>query len=161
MARTRNVTRSRTYPVALADAFPVTLTTPLPELFNRRFGPIPPITATDQEGVWGTVGQVRKIHLADGGSVSERLTTVDEPDVFAYELTDLTGPLAVLVERVEGAWTFEAVGTGCRITWSWTIHPKSAAGALVLPVFARIWSGYARRTLDRLESILLAAAASR
>ena len=136
MASPHPVARSRTYPVTLDDAFPVTLATPLPDLFNRRYGPIPPITAVDQEGPWATVGQ---------------------PNAFTYELTDIRGPLRPLVARVDGAWTFEPVGTGCRITWSWTIHPQSGAGALVLPVFGRLWQGYARRALDHLEEILLAA----
>ena len=157
MASPHPVARSRTYPVTLDDAFPVTLATPLPDLFNRRYGPIPPITAVDQEGPWATVGQKRTIHTADGGSVTEHLVTVDEPHAFTYELTDISGPLRPLVARVDGAWTFEPVGTGCRITWSWTIHPQSGAGALVLPVFGRLWQGYARRALDHLEEILLAA----
>jgi hypothetical protein len=157
MASPHPVARSRTYPVTLDDAFPVTLATPLPDLFNRRYGPIPPITAVDQEGPWATVGQKRTIHTADGGSVTEHLVTVDEPHAFTYELTDIRGPLRPLVARVDGAWTFEPVGTGCRITWSWTIHPQSGAGALVLPVFGRLWQGYARRALDHLEEILLAA----
>lgn len=157
MARPLTVARSRTYPVALDRAFAVTLVTPLSELFNRRYGPIPPITSTDQDGEWGTVGQVRTIHMSDGGSVSERLVTVDEPNVFTYELTEIAGPLGPLVASVDGSWAFEAVGTGCQITWSWTIHATSKAASLALPVFGRIWQGYARRGLDHLEEILLAA----
>ena len=157
MARPHTVTRSRTFPVALDQAFRITLVTPLAELFNRRFGPIPPITSTDQDGEWGTVGQVRTIHLSDGGSVSERLVTLDEPNVFTYELTEIAGPLGSLVDRVDGTWAFEAVGTGSRITWTWTIHPESGAAAFVLPVFGLVWQGYARQALDHLEEILLAA----
>lgn len=157
MASPLHVSSSRTYPVALAEAYDRTITWPLDELFHRRYGPIPPITGVDQEGEgpWGTVGQVRTIHLSDGGSMQERLTRADPPDAFGYQITGLTGPMAFLADTIDGTWAFEAVGTGCRITWSWTVHPKSAASTVALPVFGRIWKGYARRALEHLESLLL------
>ena len=158
MAAPLHVSACRTYPVAFDGAYERTITWPLEELFHRRFGPIPPIVRTDQDGVWGTVGQVRTIHLGDGGSMQERLTVADGPDVFGYEITGITGPMKPLAARIEGTWAFEPVGTGTRITWSWVIHPKSAASALVLPLFGKIWEAYARRALDHLETLLLAPA---
>ncbi|HWJ98279.1 MAG TPA: SRPBCC family protein [Acidimicrobiales bacterium] len=157
MAPPTFVSCSRTYPVPADQAFEHTITWPLEELFPRRFGPIPPITGTDHDGEWGTVGQVRTIHLSDGGSMQERLVTVDPPREFGYEITGITGPMAPLAARIEGTWAFAPVGSGSRITWSWTIHPKSSASSLVLPVFARIWKAYARRALDQLDDLLLSA----
>lgn len=156
MPRSYPVARSRTYPVPLQEAFPRTLATPLPELFNRGFGPLRPVTGVDQEGLWTRVGQTRTVHTSDGGTATERLVTFNEPHSCTYELSNLTGTPRLLINRVEGAWRFESVGTGCRITWSWTIYPQSSASALVLPIFGRLWQGYARLTLDRLEQILLA-----
>ena len=150
MASPLHVSRSRTYPVALDDAFARTLAWPLPELFDSRYGPIPPISAVDFDGdAWGTVGQARTIRTGDGGSMREELVAVDPPDRFAYEITRITGPMKPLVGRVEGEWAFEPVGTGCRITWSWTVHAASTASALGLPVFGRLWLGYARRAGPR------------
>ena len=158
MADPLHVSRSRTYPVALEEAYAKTLAWPLPELFDARYGPIPPITSVGFDGeAWGTVGQARTIHTADGGSMREQLVTVEPPDRFAYEITEVTGPMKALAARIEGEWAFEAVGTGCRITWSWVVHPANRAGAVGLPVFGRFWLGYARRTLDHLEELLLAA----
>lgn len=151
-----HMTRSRTYPVAVDDAFTRTLAVPLEATFSRRFGPIPPIVRVEQDGPWGTVGQVRTIHTGDGGEMREELTSLDAPRVFTYVLTPQGGPMKPLVGRVEGEWRFEPVGTGCRITWSWTVHPSSAAASAGLPVFRRFWLGYARRGLDRLEELLLA-----
>ena len=156
MASPLHVSRSRTYPVALDEAFAKTLGWPLPELFDARYGPIPPITAVDAEGTWGTVGQARTIHTADGGSMREELVAVEPPNRFAYVIDGVTGPMKPLASRVEGEWAFEPVGTGCRITWSWTVHAASTLGAAGLPVFGRFWLGYARRTLDHLEDLLLA-----
>ncbi|WP_421117853.1 SRPBCC family protein [Aquihabitans daechungensis] len=155
MASPLHVSCSRTYPVALAEAYERTITWPLEELFHQRYGPIPSIKGTDQDGVWGEVGQVRTIHTADGGSMQERLVTADPPNEFGYEITGVTGPMKPLVDHIEGTWAFEAVGTGSRITWSWTIHARSSVSALALPAFGKIWKGYARRALDHLEELLL------
>src|SRR4051812_6605642 len=111
MADPLRVARSRTYPVPVEGAFASTLTWPLEELFARRYGPLPPITGTVQDGVWGTVDQERTIRMADGGTMRERLVTVDAPHVFAYEITDITGPMKPIAGRVEGTWAFEAVGS--------------------------------------------------
>ncbi|MGN6692679.1 MAG: SRPBCC family protein [Aquihabitans sp.] len=150
-----HVSASRTYPVPVGPAYEHTITWPLEELFAKRFGPIPPIVRTDGPTPWGTLDQVRTIHLGDGGSMQERLTVVEAPRRFGYEITGITGPMKPLAERIEGLWSFDPVGTGTRITWSWTIHPKSSASALVVPVFGMIWKAYARRALDHLETLLL------
>lgn len=155
MASPLHLSSTRTYPVVVEDAFRRTLAWPLEELFHRRFGPIPPIAGTEQDGPWGTVGQERTIRTGDGGSMRERLVEVDPPHRFAYEITGVTGPMKPLASRIEGSWAFAEVGTGCSITWSWTIHPASSASALVLPAFGRLWNGYARRALDHLEDLLL------
>ena len=155
MASPRTVSSSRTYPVALEEAFDRTLAWPLPELFPTRYLAIPPIVRVDQDGEWLEAGQSRVIHTSDGGSMRERLVVVDRPRSFSYQLTELTGPMKPLVSLVEGTWAFAPVGTGTRISWSWTIHPVSAVGAVALPVFGWMWQGYAARALDHLEDLLL------
>ena len=144
---------SRTVPLTREEAFDRVLPLPLEELFVRRYGPIPAIKETRQEGTWGTVGQTRTIVLADPGTMQERLEVVQRPDRFGYTLDGVTGPMRLLAERVEGRWAFEADGDGTRITWSWELHPTSV-GRLVMPVFARIWHGYARQSLGRLEELV-------
>ena len=83
--------------------------------------------------------------------------TSNPPRSFGYTLSDIKGPLAPLVGRLEGEWIFEPVGTGTRVTWRWTIHPRSALAAPVLPVFGRLWRGYARQSLEELSNQLAAA----
>ena len=151
-----HVEQSRTYPVAVEETFDRLLPVPLPELFASWFGPLPPIRATEQDGTWGTVGQQRTIRLAEGGSMRERLVSVDRPHRFDYEITGFAGALKPLVERVDGAWVVEPVGTGSRVTWSWDLHPRGRVGAVAVPVIARLWPGYARAALARLETLLLA-----
>ena len=155
MAQPLVVTESRAVPVGVEDAFR-TLPIPLESIFYRWYGPIPPIKKVrDQDGEWGTVGQTRTVVLVGGGSMREELTDVDPPNSFGYTLSDLKGPLAPLVSRVEGLWSFAPVGTGTQISWRWTIHPRSAITAPALPVFAKLWRGYARQTLEALSGRLV------
>ena len=150
------LSQSRTYPVDVERAYDVVLPTPLPALFRRRYAAIPPIREVrDQQGPWGTVGQTRTIRLADGGTLRETLTVVERPRVFGYRITDVTGPMKALVSEVEGRWLFEPAGTGAQVTWAWTVHPRGTLGGLAMPVFARMWRGYARQALEELEPILV------
>jgi hypothetical protein len=154
MSMTR-MSQSRTFPIAVAEAFDRLLPMPLSDLFASWYGPIPPIRATVQEGEWGTPGQERAVVFAGPGGVRETLIQVDRPRVFSYELSEPTGPLATLIARVEGRWMFEPAGTGVRITWSWDVHPRNRMAGVALPVFARLWKGYAKAALTRLEGLLL------
>lgn len=148
--------RSRAYPLAAATAFTMLLPAPLEVIFRHSYGPIPPIRAvSDQQAPWASAGQTRRIHLAGGGTMREELIAVEPPSEFRYRITDLTGPLKALASHVDGIWRVEPVGTGVRITWRWTVHPASSVAALAMPVFGRLWQGYAGLALNELERIFL------
>jgi hypothetical protein len=156
MAQPLVVEQYRAIPVSQEAAFRGTVPIPLPTLFHRWYGPIPPIKAVrDQTGAWDAVGQTRTVVLTGGGSMREELTSYDPPASFGYRLTDVKGPLAPLVDHVEGLWAFAPVGTGTKVTWRWTIHPRTAFAAPLLPVFGRLWLGYARASLEELSDQLL------
>ncbi|MEO8750231.1 SRPBCC family protein [Dermatophilaceae bacterium Sec6.4] len=152
------VSASRAIPLGLDETFQRTLTAPLSQLFSRRYGVLPVIRSTTGFiEPWGSaVGQSRTIRTADGGSMLETLLQVDAPRSFAYQLGSITGPMVVLAASVEGTWSFEPVGTGTRVTWSWTVRAANGVGALALPAFGRMWRGYARQALEELERALLA-----
>ncbi|MDQ6642551.1 MAG: SRPBCC family protein [Actinomycetota bacterium] len=148
---------SRAFPVPVDRAFDYVLPAPLEDIFDQRFGPLPPIRSVEgPEGVWGTVGQARTIKLSDGGSMREELTDVDRPHRFGYRITELTGPLKPLAGSIDGSWRFDPVGTGVRITWEWTVHPASSVAELAMPLFGWLWKGYARQALEKIEALLLA-----
>lgn len=150
------VERSRAIPVTVDGAFAGTLPIPLPTVFRRWYGPIPPIKEVrDQTGTWDTVGQTRTVVLTGGGSMREELTSLDPPQSFGYTLTGVTGPMAPLVGMVEGQWRFTPKGTGTEVTWRWIIHPRSALAAPALPVLAKLWQGYARQALEELSAQLV------
>ena len=129
------VEQSRSIPVSPEQAFTRTLPMSLPTMFRRWYGPIPPIKGVrDQTGDWQQAGQTRTIALAGGGTMQEILTVVDAPRSFGYTISGITGPMAPLIEHIEGAWIFAPHGTGTKVTWRWTLHRKSALTAPILPV---------------------------
>lgn len=156
MAKSVVVQQSRAIPISLEDAFAQTLPISLPVICAQWYGIIPPIKEVrDQVGGWDAVGQTRTILMVGGGRVHERLTSVDAPRSFGYTLSDISGPLATLVRSVDGVWSFAPAGTGTRVTWQWTLHPKSSASAPLLPVFGKMWQGYARVVLEKLSAQLV------
>ena len=156
MAKPLRVSSSRSVPVPPERAFDVVLPEPLPSLFSRRYGPLPPIREVrHQPATWDAIGQTRTIVLADGGTMVETLTSVERPRSFGYTITDVTGPLKPLADHIEGLWSFDPAGTGTRVTWAWTIHPANRVAALALPVLGRLWQGYARQALEEVERVLV------
>jgi hypothetical protein len=109
----------------------------------------------DQVGEWSSVGQTRVLMLPGGGSMREELTSVDPPRSFGYVLTDISGPMALLVGRADGEWTFTPSGSATTVTWRWNIHSRRALTAPLLPVLGRLWKGYARQALEQLSAQLV------
>ena len=145
MAAPYQLSSSSVLPASPAIAFQGLVDAPLEELFPTRSGVIPPIRASEgQGGPWGTVGQTRTVVLADGSRNLETLTVVESPHDYRYALTDFTGPMRLLVRKVEGRFAFEPAGAGTRVTWSWAVHPTSAAARLVFPVLGASWRRMAR-----------------
>jgi hypothetical protein len=158
MATPVHAEASRSVPVPVEQTYDAVLTAPLPSIFSRRYGPLPPIREVrDQVGEWGAggVGQSRTIATADRGTMREELTVLEPPERFGYTLSRITGPMKPLVDHVEGMWAFAPAGTGTRITWTWTFHPANGAAGLVLPALARMWRGYARHGLEEIEESLV------
>ena len=145
---------SRSYPAAVDHAYDVVLPAALPRVFSRRYLALPAIRETQGDEPWGTVGQRRRIVLADGGSMVETLTLADRPHAFGYRIDGLKGPLAALVSDFDGRWDFEPEGSGVRITWRWVLRPRGRLGVAAMPVFRRMWQGYARQGLEEIEGLL-------
>jgi hypothetical protein len=151
------VDQSVVAPVEVRHAFDRTLPIPLPTLFHRWYGPFPPIREVrGQTGGWDAAGQTRVVHLAGGASMREELTSVHPPRSFGYRLSQVTGPMSLLVDHVIGEWVFAPAEGGTEITWRWDIRPRSALTARALPVLGGLWKGYARRALRHLSALLTA-----
>lgn len=121
---------------------------PLDKIYSRWHKSIPPIRQVIyHDGEWRRVGQRRTMVLVGSSAVAE-VTHVDSPHSFGYRLADMKGPLALLINHVEGRVNFVPVGADTEVTWQWTIHPRSSLAALALRDFARLWPGWALKALD-------------
>ena len=156
MARSIDVAESRTYAIAPDRAYGIVAPMPLPDLFSRGYLAMPAIRGVQgQTGPeWGTEsGHTRTIVLADGGTLKETMVSVDPPHSFRYRISRITGPMRPLVSGVEGSWQFAPDGRGTRITWAWTLEPRSRLMTPLVAVVGLMWHGYARRALDRLAEV--------
>lgn len=157
MTRVVHLARSRTYPAGVERTFETLLPYDLSRFFERRFAAVPAVKRVEgpTDGPWGRPGQVRTVVLMGGGSMREELREVRSPHLFAYHLDELSGPMRLLVRSVDGAFELEKAGTGVRITWRWAVVPRNGAAARAMPLFARMWQGYARQALDGFERVLV------
>ncbi len=136
-------------PVPPAHAFGVIAPIDLPLIFTG-WGPLPGVRAVhDQSGPWDAAGRSRTVELTDGSRAAERITEHTPPHSFAYELTGFTGPLARLVARVRGEWTFTPDGAGSIVRWTYSFVPRRDRQAVVRWVLVPVWRRYAAATLRR------------
>jgi len=146
---------STVVPVPAEVAFQGILDAPLPVLFPKRSGPIPPVDHCEgQDGAWDTVGQTRKVVLSDGGSNVETLVALQPSTDYRYRLSDFTGPMKALVASVEGRFAFVPDGSGTRVTWSWEMHATSPVTRALLPVLGFFWRRYATAMWPRYAALL-------
>lgn len=159
--RALRFTRCRPVAVPPATAFDWTIGTPVPEIFDRGFGPLPPVVAADQQGPdapWGTPGQTRVLRTGDGSSMREELTEVEHGHAFRYRITEVIGPLGLLTRAVAGEYAFTSAPGGCEARWTWLVTPASPVAAVLLPVVRLLWYRYADRALERIDAGARAAA---
>ncbi|NNG41210.1 SRPBCC family protein [Flexivirga sp. ID2601S] len=149
-----DVSASVLVPADPERAFRDVLVAPLPQLFAKRHLALPPIKEVrGQQGVWGTVGQTRTIVLADGGTMREELVSVESPTAFSYHIGDITGALRPLAGGVDGRWSFTPRGAETQVTWAWRVYPRMALSSIALPVFGRMWQGYADKALAQVRAL--------
>lgn len=144
--------------MTLHQAFRGIIEMDVPAVFRGRYGPVPPIRkVSGRDGAnWaGTVGQTRVLELGDGGSIRETVVAVDDPNSWTYAIIDFTGPLAILLTRIDGEFLFTPSGTGMRIAWRYTMYPRARPATPALPAFGWFWRGYARRMLEELSNLLV------
>jgi hypothetical protein len=146
-----DLARSVRVPLSRAEAFDHAFTADLTRLFDRRAGLMPAVRAVeDVDGSWGAVGDTRRVQTADGNSTLETLVEHDRPATYAYELSEITGPFALLVSRVEGRFTFVEADGGTTTTWSWRLHARTPLAVPALHLVGLSWRRWAARALDRL-----------
>ena len=116
-----------------------------------RDAPLVPGVAktTDTTGPWDKAGSTRIVHLTDGSTVRETVTTATAPDYFAYRLTEFSNPMIRgLVKEARGQWWFTDSGSGLQAKWTYTAESKNALGVFVLYPFIKIlWHRYMKAAM--------------
>ncbi|APX12073.1 SRPBCC family protein [Tateyamaria omphalii] len=74
-------------------------------------------------GTWPEPGAVRRVDLAGGHSVHERVLT-NTPTAFTYQIWDITAPAGRVVDHIKGEFTFEQRGDTVHVTWDYNIKPN-------------------------------------
>ncbi|MEL6463681.1 MAG: SRPBCC family protein [Pseudomonadota bacterium] len=85
---------------------------------------IPAIEGTEVlSGNWPEPGAVRRVDLAGGHSVHERVLT-NTPTSFTYQIWDITAPAGRVVDHIKGEFNFEQRGDSVQVTWDYNIKPN-------------------------------------
>jgi hypothetical protein len=104
---------------------------------------------TGTTGPWDKPGSTRIVHLNDGTSVRETVTTATTPDYFAYRLTEFSSPMIRrIVKEARGQWWFTDSGSGLQAKWTYTAESKNVFGTLMLyPVIKILWHRYMKAAM--------------
>ncbi|WP_299623583.1 SRPBCC family protein [uncultured Tateyamaria sp.] len=74
-------------------------------------------------GTWPQVGSVRRVHLAGGHSVLERVLT-NTKDRFSYQIWDITAPAGRVISYIMGEFRYAQDGNRVTVTWDYNIKPN-------------------------------------
>ena len=104
---------------------------------------------TGTTGPWDKAGSTRIVHLTDGTTVRETVTSATAPDYFAYRLTEFSSPMIRgLVKEARGQWWFTDSGSGLQAKWTYTAVSRNVLGVLVLlPVIKILWNRYMKAAM--------------
>lgn len=104
---------------------------------------------TGTTGPWDKPGSTRIVHLTDGTTVRETVTSATAPDYFAYRLTEFSSPMIrMLVKEARGQWWFTDSGAGLQAKWTYTAESRNPLAALLLlPVIKILWNRYMKAAM--------------
>jgi hypothetical protein len=112
---------------------------------------MPGVTRTSETtGPWDKPGSTRIVHLSDGNTVRETVTTATPPDYFAYRLTEFSNPMIRAVcKEARGQWWFTDRDSGLQAKWTYTAESRNLLGYFVLyPVIKVLWHRYMQAAMN-------------
>lgn len=74
-------------------------------------------------GNWPEVGALRRVDLAGGDSIHERVLRNTQGN-FAYQIWNITAPAGRAINHIMGEFTFEQDGDMVNVTWDYNIKPS-------------------------------------
>jgi hypothetical protein len=116
---------------------------------------LPGVTrTTGTTGPWDVAGSSRIVHLSDGTTCRETVTSATAPDYFAYRLTDFSSRMVGrLVSEATGQWWFTDEGDGTHVKWTYTAESRSIfALPILFPVIRILWHRYMRSAMNQIKA---------
>lgn len=74
-------------------------------------------------GTWPEPGALRRVDLAGGHSVHERVLT-NTPTRFTYQIWNITAPAGRVVDHIKGEFIYEQRDDTVHVTWNYNIKPN-------------------------------------
>jgi len=75
-------------------------------------------------GHWPEVGAIRRVDLADGKTVHERVITNDA-DQFTYQIWNFTSPEGRFIDHIKGEFVWTQTGGDVTVEWDYNIKPAA------------------------------------
>src|SRR4051812_30167776 len=109
-------------------------------------GFLPAVVSTSgNTGPWDQPGSIRTVHLADGSTAQEEVTSFQSPSYFAYRTSKYTFALKYLSDFATGEWWFDESGEQTKVRWRYVFHSKHMLTKPILALLVRLqWRGYMR-----------------
>ena len=117
----------------------------------RGYGLLPAVVkVSEQTGAWDIPGNYRMVHLSDGGTIREEVTTCDRPELFAYKLSKFTGIFSFLVAGANGEWRFKRVNDRLtEVSWEYYFDAKGRFTRLLLqPIIELLFYRYMQQIVE-------------
>jgi uncharacterized protein YndB with AHSA1/START domain len=116
---------------------------------SRYFTGYPPlipaiIEAEVEGGDPPRAGALRRVRMSDGSRIVERILAFEAPSLHRYDMAELNPLQRLLCVNMVSEWRFEAQGSGTRVTWDYSIHPRALRGAA-----AWLMGGLLRKAMQR------------
>ncbi|MEM6912467.1 MAG: hypothetical protein AAF511_00675 [Pseudomonadota bacterium] len=112
-------------PMSVEDFRAFLLVSPFIDFLEPTETIFPPRGEEVLQGTWLTVGAVRRLRLADGHYVIERVLE-NEPEIFRYQVWVFTNDAARGVEQIVGEQRFIRLDENLtRFEWSYKVKPAS------------------------------------
>jgi|GEM_PF-3166307 len=105
-------------------------------------------------GDWSHPGSVRIVKFDNGLEAREEVVALIRPNYFAYQLSDLTGPLGDVVEFAFAEFVFTPVGSRTKVRWTYTFRPKDGQLDAVQAFISDVWVAWMQGYIDTLKNAI-------
>ncbi len=117
----------------------------------RGYGLLPAvIKVSNQTGAWDIPGHARTVHLSDGSTAYEEVTSCDRPELFSYKVSKFTGIFGFLVSGANGIWKFNCINNELtEMMWEYSFYAKGLLAHIVLkPIIKLIFQRYMEQVIE-------------